>query len=90
MQIGDIDVAVIRRSAGLHLLIHTRLQNYETVPVSAATLRDCVSQLEKLAKRVPQYLKELEEKVNSAGPALMTTEPPPPRVGPKVDSSFEL
>ncbi len=53
-------------------------------------LRDCVSQLESLAQRVPQYLKELEEKVKSAVPALMTTEPPPRRDPRGVVDHFEV
>ncbi len=53
MQIGDIDVAVIRRGAGLRLLIHTRLQNYETVPVTADQVRDLGRYLESEADKFP-------------------------------------
>ncbi len=53
-------------------------------------LRDCVSQLESLANRVPQYLKELEEKVKSAEPVLMTTDPPPRRDPRGVVDHFEV
>ena len=52
MTIGDIDVAVIRRSAGLRLLIHTRLQNYETVPVTADQVRDLARYLENEAEKL--------------------------------------
>ncbi len=53
MKICDIDVAVIRRSAGLRLLIHTRLQNYETVPVTADQVRDLGRYLESEAAKFP-------------------------------------
>ncbi len=60
-----------------------------SLATAPARFRDCVSALESLAKRVPQFLNELEEKVNSAGPVLMTTDPPPRR-GPAVDSDFQV
>ncbi len=54
-------------------------------------LRDSVSALESLAKRVPQFLKELEEKVKSAEPVLITTDPPPRQdPAPCVESDFEV
>ncbi len=52
MKIGDIDVAVVPHSAGLRLLIHTRLQNYETVPVTADTLRELARYLESEAEKL--------------------------------------
>ncbi len=51
MKIGDIDVAVIRRGASPRLLIHTRLQNYETVPVTADQVRDLARYLESEAAK---------------------------------------
>ena len=38
---------------------------------------------------VLQYLKELEEKIKSAEPGLMTKDPSRPR-GPAVESTFEV
>ncbi len=53
MKVGDIDLMVIPHSTGLRLLIHTRLQNYETVPVSADTLRELARYLETEVDRFP-------------------------------------
>ena len=52
MKIGDIDVAVIRRGASPRLLIHTRLQNYVTVPVTADQVRDLARYLENEAEKL--------------------------------------
>ncbi len=53
MQIGDIDVAVIRRGASPRLVIHTRLQNYETVPLTTDQVRDLGRYLESEADKFP-------------------------------------